>query len=388
MLFRDSIAKRFSIGLLVLALPACAGSPGEATGSSREAILSGTTVTAPDSPVLFLRGEEGTCTATLIAPNLVVTARHCVADTPEGMFSCTSDGDLVVTGTGAGEIGADDPSSSLAFYTNARVIAGTTMTGAPDVVGATTISTNSTTSCKDDVAFVVLAQPILGIAPAPIRIDMQTQLGESVSAWGYGLTSQIQDPLALRVRDNALIEGVGPDMPAGGTQLAPLRAIRIGPDDLTCNGDSGGPITATSTGAIIGIASLGAEANMSTPNCTNGGTSDTTGPRLAAYEALALYAFAAAGATPTLELGAPPLPVDAGPEAGPPPEMEAGSTITTKNVPPTTPVAYRATGGSCSAAPLSRDSASPFGLIVVAFGWMSARTLRRRARESRPGRGR
>ena len=148
-----------------------------------------------------------------------------------------------------------------------------------------TVSTNTSTSCRDDLAFVVLSQPLTGITPVAVRLDDSTYLGESVSAWGYGLTATPGDPLALRVRTTAVIAGVGYDAPTTATQLAPIRAIRVGPDDITCNGDSGGPITSNVTGAVIAIASLGAESSTTMPACApRGGGADTTGPRLGAYE--------------------------------------------------------------------------------------------------------
>lgn len=382
MLFRYPVVSFAASCVLLIAAPGCSASGGEASSATQEAIVSGSVVTDPSSPFLYMNGPQGSCTATLVAPNLVVTARHCAAATPEGPFTCTSTGDLVMTGTSGGQIGTDDSPSSLSFYTNARLLNGTLFVGAPDGAGAMILSTNTPTSCRDDIAFIILQQPIAGVTPATIRIDLPTQFGESVSAWGYGLTAEAGDPLALRVRSNATIAGVGYDVPTTGTQLAPLRAVRVGPDDITCNGDSGGPITSNVTGAVVAIASLGAEASATLPACTGGGVSDTTGPRLGAYQSLAALAFSAAGATPILEPGAPPLafPADAGLEAGddggdmsdPP---EAGAEVTTKNVPPEMPTNYRAAGGSCSAAP-GHGSPFTFGVAAVA---VAALVRRRRA---------
>ena len=57
-----------------------------------------------------------------------------------------------------------------------------------------------------------------GVAVAPVRLDAPTMVGETVSVWGYGLTSQINEPVGLRVRNGALVVGVGPDTPASTTQ--------------------------------------------------------------------------------------------------------------------------------------------------------------------------
>jgi hypothetical protein len=197
-------------------------------------------------------------------------------------------------------MGADESPSAISIFTNAQVAAGQAFSAAPAAVGQQIISTGSLTVCRDDLAFVVLDRSIPGIFPAAIRLGT-TVFHESVDSWGYGLTSTPRDTFSLRVRRDVQVEGVGPSAPTSTTQLAPLRAIRIGPDDITCNGDSGGPITSSVTGAIIAVASLGNEADLTMPACTDFGTPDTTGPRLNAYPALAMQAYAAAGATPILE---------------------------------------------------------------------------------------
>jgi Trypsin len=368
--------------LALLALSHCAGAKGsEATGSSREAILDGVTVASPDAPVLFVNGPQGSCTATLIAPTLVLTARHCIAQAPGGDFACTPQGDLVPSAGGAGQIGANDAPPSLSFFSNARVVAGTAFSGNPDALGSQIISSNTPTSCRDDIAFVVLDRAIPGIPPAPVRLDTPTSAGEMVSAWGYGLTTMAGDSLALRVRNDAQIVGVGPDTPASGVQPAPLRAVRLGPDDITCIGDSGGPITSAATGAVIAIISLGTQANLTSPTCTNSGAAETTGPRLAEYKSLALAAFAAAGASPvpegsSVDASAPEAGDDAGPDGAE--STEGGQELTPESAPPGPRIFYRVTGGSCSMAQSPRDRSGPLGALLAVFTVMATAVRRRR----------
>ncbi len=364
MLPRAPVAARAGAIAAALALCQCGGpNGGETLASSAQGIVNGEVVTTPDSPILFLNGPEGQCTATLVAPNLVLTARHCIAQMIEGPFTCTPEGDLVLNGSGGGQIGQEDTPNQLQFYTNARVVGGTAFSSTlpPSAVGSQIFSTGALSVCRDDLAFVVLSTAIAGIVPAAIRLDNPTTYGELVSAWGYGLTSVVNDPFALRVRHDADIVGIGPDSPTSTAQLAPVRSLRIGPDDITCNGDSGGPLLSEATGAVIGMASLGNEANFSMPTCTNGGTPDTTGPRLAAYAALAMQAFTAAGATPTLE----PLST---PEAGPPAEAaapaEAGQ-LMPESAPPDTTATYGAGGGGCSIGVDRSRRALPLGVIAM-----------------------
>jgi hypothetical protein len=262
-------------------------------------------------------------------------------------------------------MGALASPGSISIFTNQQVIDGSVFSGNPMAVGAQIITTASLTVCSDDIAFVVLDRAIPGVTPAAIRLNGPTSTGELVDSWGYGLTEVPRDATALRVRRSVDIVGVGPDVPQSTTQAAPLRAVRLGPDDVTCNGDSGGPITSAATGALIAVASLGNEADLFSPACTDYGSPDTTGPRLGAYNVLALRAFAAAGATPILE----PTP-DAGVplEAGPGPDAGPVETLSL----------YTATGGACSAGSVPGGRNESFGAVALTFAWAAGAVGRRR----------
>ena len=234
-----------------------------------------------------------------------------------------------------GQLGSDDSPSDLRFFTQASVVAGVpAANGTPDAVGAAIMSTGSPTICRDDLAFVILSQPITGVAPAPIRLDATTKKGDMVAVFGYGETANAGDPLALRVNDTAQILGVGPTTPPMFTQPAPLRAVSVGPGAVACSGDSGGGILASATGAVIAVSSLAPQTTTASGSCGTGAVSSLTGPDLADYRALAFSAFAEAGATPIPEA----LP-DAGSDAG----ADEGGEPADSGLP------LGVTGGSCSA---------------------------------------
>jgi hypothetical protein len=330
----------------------------EATASSRQPIVGGSEADASGSPVLYLEGPQGTCSSVLIAPTLVATARHCTAQLVEGAPSCTPEGQLLPTGSGGGEIGSDDAPSALRFFSAAsaaRMAAGGGSIPA-DAVGVRILSTKAPSICCDDLAFVVLDHPIAGLAPASVRIDRPTEVGESVSVFGYGLTERAMAPTVLRVSHDARIVGVGPDEPTSVPQAAPLRSLRIGPGVVTCNGDSGGPVLSMASGAVIGLVSLGSQASAG-PYCSDGTTANTTGPQLADYRDLVLSAFKAAGASPILE-GTPP---DSGAVA-----------------PPSGAPGYVPAGGACSTRPESHERSDPWNTIACGFALVAMAAGRRK----------
>lgn len=383
MLPRDSLTRGLGI-LLPLALTQCTGAGGGGpTATLSEAILGGQVIDTPDPPVLYLVAPGGSCTAVLIAPNLAATARHCVAELSPGTFACTPEGNLEAPGDPAGEIGQNYSPSEIAFFTNAQVMSKVIFVdgATPQATGVQILSTNTPTACADDLAFVVLSQAIAGAAPVPVRLTAGTLVGEAVSVWGYGLTADASDPTALRVNAGAEIVGVGPDEPTDTEELAPLRAVRIGPGNLTCNGDSGGPILSNATGALIAVDSLGAVAGTTGLSCADGMTSDSTGPRLAAYTDLALAAFAAAGATPILE-GAPPADASAGDaQPGDAQPEERGANDQEGDLATVGPQLYdRVTGGSCATSAPRRGASGEGGAFLLGLAIATAAVGRRRRR--------
>lgn len=351
---------------------------GETTATLSQGIIGGQAVTDPDSPALFLinanaGNSEVECSATLIAPTLAVTARHCVAQLTLGQQTCTAQGTLA-TGDGAGALGANYPPSDLQFYSNAQVMAGTALLGMPTVVGAQIFSTNAPSICADDLAFVVLSQPMTGVTPAAVRLSAPTYTGESVSVYGYGYTEVAEAPVpSLRVRDDADIVGVGPTTPPPTTQPAPLRAVRVGPDEVTCTGDSGGGIVSNVTGALVAVASIGEAVDQSVSlSCASGGLPETTGPLLSDYTSLALQAFEAADASPILESAPDASTTDSG-QAGDAQGADGQS-------PGAGAGADGAGGGGCSTAMDRREfrDRQPHGMVLLAIATAAVAAGRRR----------
>jgi hypothetical protein len=213
-----------------------------------------------------------------------------------GTFDCTPSGELQ-DGSTSGELGAEDyPANLISFFSAESVAENHIFNGSPpDAIGSTILSTHTPSVCSDDLAFVVLNQPIPGLVPAPIWLGSTTN-GDPVNVWGYGLTQTAGDSVELRVSQGTEIVGIGPTKPTTLTEPAPLRSVRVGPGTTTCNGDSGGPIL-SKDGALIAIVSIGLQSTNGV-TCPSGNNADTTGPLLADYKPLLDEALAAAGPLP------------------------------------------------------------------------------------------
>src|SRR5919204_4264984 len=78
--------------LLGLGLLACSGvtPPGEQSAQTGEAIVNGQTDTTHKGVFGVVIRNQALCSASLILPNLLLTAHHCVADvsTGEGPIDC------------------------------------------------------------------------------------------------------------------------------------------------------------------------------------------------------------------------------------------------------------------------------------------------------------
>ena len=84
---------RFLSGLLA-ALPACVDQPTDVATEARveSAVVGGTTARSGEWPdAVAVLGSSGTCTGTLIAPDLVLTAGHCANITPQQVIANTVD---------------------------------------------------------------------------------------------------------------------------------------------------------------------------------------------------------------------------------------------------------------------------------------------------------
>jgi V8-like Glu-specific endopeptidase len=250
-------------GLVLGGLTACLAAPqddpGEAVRQTQQAIFGGEDV--PSSPVndavVALVRSTGPsslriCTGTVIAPNLVLTARHCVTDMETLDVQCDSQGNAR---GGTARLGKDYTPQELRVYATLRIDAAS----APLAVGVRIWRPDSTIACNTDIALVILDRN-LPMQPRPVRLDgAATEPGERLTLFGYG-----EDENGLRgtrKKRDAQVLGVGPAVTESKTA--------VGNNEFEtsmgfCSGDSGGPAMSNGTGAVIGVVSRNATCNSTT----------------------------------------------------------------------------------------------------------------------------
>ncbi|HVH47323.1 MAG TPA: S1 family peptidase [Labilithrix sp.] len=303
-------AKRtFSAVSVALLLAACSPSTdSELVGQTRQAIVGGSASdeTQDATVLLFVLDPSGPtrlgiCTAALVAPRLVLTARHCVSSTDEAV-ACNADGTPLV---GAKIFGNRDAANLYVFTGRER----------PDFIGDTAPSLDptkwkpagrgleiiddaSSTLCDHDLALVLLEAPIDDVPVATLRLDGEVATGEKLLTVGWGVTYGEVEPEKRQKRAGVTTKRVGPN-----ESIPVLTKSEFLFDESICLGDSGGPVFAEATNAIVGVVSRGGnglDPNKGGPSSTCEGA-DNVATKLAPFKPLVMKAFERAGAQPKLE---------------------------------------------------------------------------------------
>jgi MYXO-CTERM domain-containing protein len=358
-------ASRASLGALALALAvgACGPAPssGEVSGATSEAIYGGTldNDAQQNQAVVSLKIGDTTpfelCSASLIAPNVVLTARHCVSVNLTQGVACDENG---ASGNGP-QVGADEPVATIHVYLGANPNFG----GVPAASGKAIFHTASDVLCNGDMALVVLDRNINGVTPLKVRLTTATASGEKLRSVGYGQNDK-QLPVGTRLRkDGVGVLAVGKVVSSNLTALA-ANELEVGLS--ICQGDSGGPALSETTGAVVGVVSRGGQ-------CTDDfGHIYTT---VSGFKAVFDAAFQVAGGAPIDESASAPTPpvVDAGGPSGSTPSDDGGTGgngSTPTQGAHSVPNLHSGAGQGCSASGAPSPAGTTFG--GIALGMLAA----------------
>jgi S1-C subfamily serine protease len=212
------------------------------------------------------------CSGAVVAPNLILTARHCVSRAVTATPSCDARGR-----SHNGDHLADDADpSQIAIYVGMHVRPDQDV---PRAHAIRTLHPAGRVLCDADVAFLVLDRPLADVTVLPIRLDAPVEPGDYVVPVGFG--GGRANVVGVRAaRDRSTVLATGPTANAQtGAVLGP-REFEV--DSATCRGDSGGPAIDMRTGEIVGVVSRGG-------SCSASGNHVYT--RVDAYAKLAAAAF-------------------------------------------------------------------------------------------------
>ena len=312
-------------------LAACASPGEELAGRVSAAIVNGTASAVRHDFVVQLAlpkkdgGPTAACSGSLVAKNLVLTARHCV---------CDLDADT-------GRWGTSYPASALSIYVGQDAPQQIRAATAPAAEGKRIVT--ELADIGEDLAFIVLDRDVDAVV-AKLRLDAPVSKAEKVTLAGYGMNEQDTSP-DVRMQRSATVTAVAPE----SSQFHPLSDGEFVTTQGTCYGDSGGAVISAETSAVVGVVaevmSAGWDGIHLSSNCVGAEAFHT---ELRPFRVLVDTAFTAARASPQLE-AEPTVPVS---PRTPTPVAPAGGYVGEG-------------GGGCSTT--GRSAPVTFSLVVLAL---------------------
>ncbi|AUX22796.1 uncharacterized protein SOCEGT47_033080 [Sorangium cellulosum] len=247
-------ARRAAGALAALALVGCSGDldlapplPGvalEAADMDREPDRAHGAVFAlrrsdPSGPATGPAGPRVICSAVLLSPDVLMTARHCVARVESTVVAC-----------GHSPFGALLPAEGLAASNEPVPREDAAWFPASEIV----VPEDGDDACGFDVALIVLERPVPAAVatPASPNFEAPVSAGDAVTVVGYGRSAGADAPAVRTARPDLEVVCVGAEC---GDGVAGSEFMTSGGP---CEGDSGGPALDAS-GRVAGILARGSD---------------------------------------------------------------------------------------------------------------------------------
>jgi len=223
---------------LLFVAPGCTS--GDEVSFTQAPILGGSPITGGQFPtvvaILVAQGTKGMCTGTLVAPDLVLTAAHCVSPRVLGYNSqaeVTQNTMVVLDGLDlqSGQFGATRKAASTVPHPSFN------NPGDPDV------------------GLIRLDQPVTDRTPSPVNLDpANAPVGVAVTMVGYGVADNGNAGKGMYLENKVSVACTG-----AGASDSTFLCFDQQDGSGKCSGDSGGPSFANIDGVntVVGITSFG-----------------------------------------------------------------------------------------------------------------------------------